>query len=72
MFPKRISIAKRVIAQDGYGLSRMERMADESTFYLRLAKNAKNSALRDTYISIAKMYQTRYQYYFNNELRKSI
>lgn len=47
-------------------------MAEESTFYLSLAKNAKNRALRDTYIDTAKMYQTRSQYYFKNELRKSI
>ena len=47
-------------------------MAEESTFYLSLAKNAKNRVLRDTYIATAKMYQTRSQYYFNNELRKSI
>lgn len=72
MLPTRTSIARKLIAQSGYNLSRMERMAEESTFYLSLAKNAKNRVLRDTYIATAKMYQTRSQYYFNHELRKSI
>lgn len=47
-------------------------MAEESIFYLNLAKNAKNRPLRDTYVSTAKMYQNRSKYYFNHELRKSI
>ena len=72
MLPTRTSIAKRVIAQRGYNLFRMRQMMEDSAYYLGLAKNENNGHLRACYIATARMYNKRYQYYFNNELRKSL
>lgn len=62
---------RRIIAGKGYNLSRMAQM-DRDVYYLECSQRARNRALREAFVSTAKMYLKRYQYYFQNELRKSI
>jgi len=50
----------------------MAQMDRESTYYLECAENARNAALRQAFVKMAEMYNKRYNYYFNHELRKSI
>lgn len=50
----------------------MAQMDRECTYYLECAGNAKNAALRQAFERAAEMYNKRYNYYFNHELRKSI
>lgn len=68
----KIRYLKKIISKNGYFQSRMLRMDRESTFYLECAQCSKNKALRAAYAKQAEMYNKRYNYYFNHELRKSI
>lgn len=66
------SILRRIIAKNGYISNRMAQMDRECSYYLECAGNAKNAALRQAFARAAEMYNKRYNYYFNHELRKSI